>query len=598
MRMPLSRRALVARLLCAAPAAAIVLAAVRPSAAASAPWPPDRPVVTTLAGTGEAGLADGPRLRAQFVMPTGVAYAPNGDLVVADSGAQRIRIVGRDGIVRTIAGGGDLIPTGTWVRGGYADGPAAQARFRRPFAVAVDRAGAIFVADADNRAIRKIANGVVTTVAGAPTRKGAADGPAAAASFTAPFGIAVDGNGNCYVADTGVGLRRIARDGSVSTLHVDGLLKTVSAVSILPGSSLLFVTDRGGGITIVDVRDPAAPKRAYRWAAPGTEGDVTFGMPYAVAPIDATTMVYTDIYTHAIRFFEADKVSPYSRILSGESGENPQVDGSGFRDGPGEVSRFDTPTAVVRSPRGTFVVADAANKRVRELSAFDERSGASEPRYDVGDRAHEYRIAILGNSFVWTGSPPSQTSAGYLERALDAEPAFRARGKTARVYPIRRFGIDTVGAASYLREFLADGQVDAVLFLVNHNVVGPPQDFAANLRALNEAARRAHVLLVAATVPYAYELGPQETLLYAATGRPEATIPPAAEQDYEAMRNQLNDAVRASGIPFADGWDAFARDVRSPDHRALYIGGDIHLSPHGNEVLAAAAARVFATLKP
>jgi len=152
--------------------------------------------VRTLAGSGLSGFDDGPAGRAAFVMPMGLALEKDGSIVVADAGAQRVRRI-KDGKVATIAGGGGLEPNGLWVIGGYHDGAGADARFNQPGGVAVRADGAIFVADYGNHCIREIANGLVTTFAGAPGRPGNADGPLASATFSFPralaFGSDADG---------------------------------------------------------------------------------------------------------------------------------------------------------------------------------------------------------------------------------------------------------------------------------------------------------------------------------------------------------------------------------------------------------------------
>lgn len=166
-------------------------------------------VVTDLAG-GREGRADGAGGAAAFHTPSAIAFDPGGNLIVADTGNNAIRKVTMAGVVTTLAGDGSA---------GFTDGPAGQARFNGPVGVAVDKAGNVFVADTYNDRIRRIGvDGVVSTVAGNGVA-GTLDGPAAAAMFDTPSGIAVDAAGVLYVADTKAGaVRRIALDGMVSTL--------------------------------------------------------------------------------------------------------------------------------------------------------------------------------------------------------------------------------------------------------------------------------------------------------------------------------------------------------------------------------------------
>jgi hypothetical protein len=171
--------------------------------------------VTTLAGqAGVIGSADGAGTAASFSGPSGIVVDATGNLYVADSLNHTIRKITTAGGVTTIAGSAGS--------SGFtnATGPAAQ--FHGPQGLALDGSGDLFVADTNNNAIRKIAvaTGVVTTVAGSETGvPGSADGANSHAMFHYPSGVAVDSAGNLYVADTdNHTLREITPNGAVSTL--------------------------------------------------------------------------------------------------------------------------------------------------------------------------------------------------------------------------------------------------------------------------------------------------------------------------------------------------------------------------------------------
>jgi sugar lactone lactonase YvrE len=165
--------------------------------------------VTTLAGSGEA-YADGAGTSAAFDTPSGLALDDAGNLYVADTGNNRIRKVTPDGQVSTIAGDGTA---------GYADGATAAARFNAPLGVAVDHTGRIYVADTYNDRIRLITpDGQVTTLAGAG-QPGYADGAGASALFDTPCAVALTPQGELLIADTGNDrLRKLTPDGQVTTL--------------------------------------------------------------------------------------------------------------------------------------------------------------------------------------------------------------------------------------------------------------------------------------------------------------------------------------------------------------------------------------------
>ncbi|KRG72721.1 gluconolaconase [Stenotrophomonas terrae] len=161
-----------------------------------------------LAG-GIEGLADGQGSAARFNTPSGIALDAQGNLYVADTGNHAIRKISAQGLVSTLAGNGSP---------GFADGTAAQARFNGPMGVAVAADGRVYVADTWNDRIRVIAtDGTVTTLAGG-AQPGWEDGPGAQARFDTPTDLKFDGHGNLWIADLqNNALRSIDGNGMVST---------------------------------------------------------------------------------------------------------------------------------------------------------------------------------------------------------------------------------------------------------------------------------------------------------------------------------------------------------------------------------------------
>ena len=139
----------------------------------------------------------GPAIFARLNSPRGLAVDGNGNLYIADTGNNRIRKVTPSGLITTIAGSG--------TKGFSGDGGAGtSAQLNTPYAVAVDSAGNVYIADYLNSRIRKLAvNGVITTIAGNGTFSYSGDGgPATSAALFFPSGVAVDSSGNVYIADS------------------------------------------------------------------------------------------------------------------------------------------------------------------------------------------------------------------------------------------------------------------------------------------------------------------------------------------------------------------------------------------------------------
>jgi len=199
--------------------------------------------VSTFAGDA-VGYADGIGMSARFMNPSGIAIDKQGNLYVADQMNHRIRKVTPAGIVTTLAGSTQ----------GYADGSGSGAQFYRPTGVVVDAQGNVFVADLFNHKIRKITpSGSVTTVAG--STYGFADGNGSAAKFAFPGGLALDKDGNLYVADSENNrIRKITPAGIVSTFAGTGTAGTNDGVVDVSQFYLPreVDVDAGGNVYVVD----------------------------------------------------------------------------------------------------------------------------------------------------------------------------------------------------------------------------------------------------------------------------------------------------------------------------------------------------------
>jgi sugar lactone lactonase YvrE len=271
-------------------------------------------VVTTFAGNGTPSFLDGTGTNARFSSPWGVAADSQGNIYVGDSSNHRIRKISPLGVVTTLAG----------LSGSFGDGTGTNARFNQPQAVAVDREGNVYVADQSNHRIRKITPAaVVTTVAG-QINPGFANGQGTSAQFNGPAGVAVDSEGNLYVADYGNHRIRRITSGSPSA-YPPGV------VSTLAGS---------GTASFVN----------------GTGTNATFRFPRGLTVDSAGNVYVADESNHCIR-----KITPAGVVttLAGTT--------QGFQDGIGTNARFNFPVGMSIDSVGNVYVGDRTNNRIRKI---------------------------------------------------------------------------------------------------------------------------------------------------------------------------------------------------------------------------------------
>jgi sugar lactone lactonase YvrE len=248
-------------------------------------------VVTTFAGTAGVppGSANGVGSAAAFSNPAGTAADGNGNVYVADAGNSTIRKISSGGAVTTFAG----VPGVA----GSTDGTGAAALFNAPNGVAVDTVGNVYVADTKNDTIRKItAGGTVTTLAGVAGQTGSGDGPGGSARFNGPYAVAVDGAGNVYVADFfNATIRKIDTSGTVSTLAgTAGQLGYTDATGFLARFNQPYglAVDASGNVFVADTYN-----RAIRKVTPGgvvstlNGAQTRFYYPQGIA-IDAAGNLY------------------------------------------------------------------------------------------------------------------------------------------------------------------------------------------------------------------------------------------------------------------------------------------------------------------
>lgn len=279
------------------------------------------PTLTVLAGNGEAGFEDG--VGAQVRMHKPIRLAPLGadSIVFADIKNHAIRTLNLEGQVQTLVGGTELQ--------GHRDGPAEQAMLNSPHGVAVRGDGVIAVAEAGGNTVRLLTpvagstplNYEVSTIAGVPGESGWRDGPAEQALFSAPHGIAWGHRGELYVADIGNARLRMIENGLVTTLvgsttlgHADG----PAGIGTLNFPMDLAV-DTQGDVWIAD----AGSKRIRRWrdgvGLDSPLGERTFSMPHGLAVVGGVVVV-ADMHTHELLEIDIQGGALRTLIGTGEAG--------------------------------------------------------------------------------------------------------------------------------------------------------------------------------------------------------------------------------------------------------------------------------------
>jgi len=210
--------------------------------------------ISTFAGTGGIGNTgdEGEAAKAVLDHPIGLALDSSGQLYIADTGNNRVRVVGADGKINAFAGTGTAGSTGD-------GGPAKEALLNRPQGIFVDAGGVVYIADTFNHRIRKVdAGGTITTIAGIGTPGFSGDGgPATKAALRYPKSVTADSAGNLFIVDSfNARIRVIGPDGVIRTVAGDGVLgyggddgpaakarlRFPSAV-VLDNAGRLYVTD-------------------------------------------------------------------------------------------------------------------------------------------------------------------------------------------------------------------------------------------------------------------------------------------------------------------------------------------------------------------
>jgi hypothetical protein len=335
-------------------------------------------VISTIAGTGGIGFSGdgGPATNATINGPYGLAYDSLGNLFFADNGNQRIRKVDTSGIITTIAG------TGT---AGYSgDGSkAVKAQLNNPTGLAVDSQGNVFVADLGNYRVRKITPaGLITTVAGnglCCSYNG--DGIPATSATIYPYDVAVDSQGNLLISDNGSKrIRKVGTNGIISTFaggalccsYDDGIPATSATLSSVDGIAVdsqgnVFLAD-GNRVRKIDttgvistVAGTTVPGFNYADYQPAIAAN--FYNPRGVVKDSQGNIYIAVLDPYWVRRDDANGIVATAAGTSNPSSDQ-QYNGDGI---PGLMAKVKSPPRVTVNSQGDLIISDLQHYRIRKV---------------------------------------------------------------------------------------------------------------------------------------------------------------------------------------------------------------------------------------
>ena len=455
--------------------------------------------VSTFAGSASTGSADGTGNNGRFYWPTAVAVAGAGNVYVADTENGTVRKMTPAGLVSTFAGS-----AGNY---GSNDGSAGVARFFGPQGIGVDGAGNVYVADSANATIRKVSSaGIVSTLAGSPGSPGSLDGTNGGAQFYQPQGVAADGAGNVYVADTwNHTIRKITPAGVVSTVaglagnfgSADGTNSKARfywpAAVALDGAGNLYVADYlshtirriapTGSIWVVTT---LAGMPGAWGKADGTNSNARFYHPQGIAVDSGTNVYVVDSGNHAIR-----KLTPTGSnwVVSTVAGL-PEIPGSA--NGLGSAARFFSPAGIAVTAGGSFYLADSGNNDIRSAVLITNGAPAIivQPQSQTVDPATSVTFSVSA-----TGAPTLSYQWRFNGSNISGMTASSYTRINAQVSDIGNYSVvitNSVGSVTSEDAFLT---VNGIPFILSQ-----PQGVAV---ALGQSA--SFSVLAIGTAPLAYQ---------------------------------------------------------------------------------------------
>jgi len=375
-------------------------------------------LVVTGAGTGRAGYSgDGATAAsAELASPSAVAYDSNGNLFIADTRNQVVREISKAGVITTVAG--------TGVAGFGGDGGlATQAYLDSPRGIAVDGNGNLFIADSHNNRIRKVTSGTITTVAGDGIAGFSGDGgPATTAHLALPSGIAVDPMGNFYIADTNNNRIRKVAGATITTIAGNGDEFFAGDNGPATAASLDLPTgvaiDSSGRIYIADRHNERIRAIDNSGKISSVAGDsvVVFanGSPGGGTPVSAALLKPSGVSVDAAgNLYIADTGN--ERVLQAGNGAVATIAGNGVQGYGGDGSA--AINAILNAPKG---VATDASGNLAIADTLNERiRNSAQPALLFGSQAVGIASAPQAVSLSNSGNAPLSVSSIELPNGFE-----------------------------------------------------------------------------------------------------------------------------------------------------------------------------------